>query len=142
MKAFLLTLSLLCISVPVMAFDVYVIANKTIQSYMSNLSYSEIETIFTLKSKYIPGTATPIKVFVMEKDSNQTKKFVRKYLNMSPERYFDLIESRESSGRGDIAAIMDSESQMAVSVVNKSNTIGYVSPNMAFVVEDKVIIIK
>ena len=138
-KKIIIALLLFMVTSSVFAFDVVVIANRKLDL---DLTYNDIESIFTLKNKHVPGTSVPARVVIMDRDSPITKKFARKYLNMSLEKYLALLDEREASGKGTIMAFAESESQMALYILNKPYAIGFISTGALSAIEDRVIIIK
>ena len=120
--------------------DVYVIANTgTVKT--KSLSYSEIEDIFTLRSKrWSDGTS--IKVFLLPRNHQRTWLFTTKYLNMTPNRYYDLLESRESSGKGNVFQTVESEYEIMMKILNTPGSIGYASESIIINTGTNLIIVK
>lgn len=121
------------------AMDVYVIANTT--NTTKYLNYNEIEDIFTLKNKRW-SDGSPIRVFVLPRDNVKTRLFTLKYLNMTPNRYYDLIESRESVGKGNITTIVDSEYEILIKVITTPGSVGYASDMIIVNANTGLVIIK
>lgn len=122
------------------ATDVFVIAN-TISIDGNQLSYSDIEDIFTLRNKKW-SNGVPIRVFLLPRNDPRTREFSKKYLNMSANRYFDLIENRESSGKGNIANIVDTEYSIMLKVLTTPGSIGYASDSVVINFSGNIVIIK
>jgi len=120
--------------------DVFVIAN-TVFLNGNQLSYSEIEDIFTLRNKKWKN-GTLIRVFVLSRSNPRTKEFASKYLNMSANRYFDIIENRESLGKGNIADIIASEHGIMLKVLTTPGSIGYASDSIVVNFNDRILIVK
>lgn len=125
----------------VSATDVYVVANTFHMSGGRNLKYSDIEDIFTLRNKrWSNGTA--IRVFLLPRSNPITKDFALKYLNMTANRYYDLLESRESSGKGNISEVVDTEIGLMLRVLTTPGSIGYASDSVIVNFSEKIIIIR
>lgn len=104
--------------------DVLVVANSSFLKSDTHLSYSDIEDIFTLrKKKWSNGTT--IRVFILPRSNPRTKEFTTKYLSMTPNRYFDILENRESLGKGNIAEIIESDTGIVLKVLTTPGSIGY-----------------
>ena len=120
------------------ADDTFVIVNK---STVERVSYSDVEDVFTLRTKrWVNGV--PVKVFLLPRDNPRTKEFAMKYLGMSANRYYDLVEGRESSGRGNIAQVVDTEVKMVIKIMTTPGSIGYASESIVVNVDGDLIIIK
>ena len=122
-----------------LADDTFVILNR--DGTDRNLTYQDIEDVFTLRSKrWVNGA--PVKVFLLPRDNSRTKEFARKYLGMSANRYYDIVEGRESSGRGNIAKVVETESSMLVKVMTTPGSVGYASESIVINLDGDLIIIK
>src|SRR5574343_72029 len=108
--------------------DVVVVSNKS-SANRTTLSYSDIEDIFTLRNKRWDN-GTTIRVFVLSRTNPRTKEFTTKYLGMIPNRYFDIIENRESLGKGNIAEVLDSDTGLVLKVLTTPGSIGYTSSSV------------
>lgn len=124
----------------VMATDVYVIAN-TFLANGKQLTYSDIEDIFTLRNKKWTN-GSPIRVYLLPRNNPRTKEFTIKFLNMTANRYFDLVESRESSGKGNIADIVNSEYDVMLKVLTTPGSIGYASDVVVINFSGDIVIVK
>ena len=102
---------------------------------------SEIEDIFTLRVKRW-NNGIPVKIFLLPRDHHATKAFTRKYLGMTSSRYYDLIEGRESSGRGNIFTVLESEVSIIIKVMTTPGSIGYASSAIVANVDGDIITIK
>lgn len=122
------------------ATEVYVIANAHVLNG-KQLSYTDIEDIFTLRNRKWSNGAS-IRVFLLPRTNPMTKDFTMKYLNMTANRYYDLIENRESSGKGNIAEIIDTEYGLMLRVLTTPGSIGYASDSVIVNFSEKIIIIR
>jgi ABC-type phosphate transport system substrate-binding protein len=122
------------------ASDVFVIANPFAVPGKS-LSYSMIEDIFTLRNKkWENGTA--IKVYILPRSNPRTKEFTIKYLNMSVNRYFDLLEGRESLGKGNLVDVANTEYEIMLKVLTTPGSIGYASDVVVINFSGNIVIVK
>lgn len=133
-KAIIMTIFVMCITVipveRVLAGDeVLVVANNSYLKSDTHLSYSDIEDIFTLRNKKW-SNGTPIRVFILPRTNPRTKEFTTKYLSMTPNRYFDILENRESLGKGNIAEIIDTDTGIVLRVLTTPGSIGYTSSSI------------
>lgn len=122
------------------AVDIYVIAN--VNNHMTKtLTYTQIEDIFTLRSRKW-GDGHPIKVFLLPREDARTLAFTSKYLNMTPARYFDIIESQESAGKGNISLTVSNEYEIIIKILTTPGSIGYASDSVIFNNGDAILIVK
>ena len=102
--------------------SVVVIANSF--SNTKRLTHTEIDDIFTFRNKkWLNGI--PIKVFLLSKESTKTQEFALRYLNMTPNRYFEIVEGRGVNGKN--YEILDFEYSIMIKVLTTPGGIGYVS---------------
>ena len=105
--------------------DVVVIANSfTLDG--KELSYAEIEDIFTLRNKRWENGA-PIKVYLLPRNDRRTREFTLKYLGMTPNRYYDMIEGKESLGKSNVTNVVETETDVIRKVITTPGSIGYAS---------------
>ena len=102
--------------------SVVIIANSFSNS--KRLTPAEIDDIFTLRSKKW-NNGIPIKLFLLPKDTQRTQEFTLKYLHMTPNRYFDILDSRTAHNRN--FEILDYEYSVMIKVLTTPGGIGYVS---------------
>lgn len=102
--------------------SVVIIANKF--SNTKSLTNTEIEDIFTFRNKKWPN-GIPIKVFLLPKESTKTQEFSLRYLNMAPNRYFEIVDGRGILGKN--YDILDYEYSMMIKVLTTPGGVGYVS---------------
>lgn len=121
------------------AADVYVFANSIASG--SKLSYSDVEDIFTLRNRRWDN-GVPIRVFLLPRDNPLTKWFSVKYLNMTANRYYDIIESRESVGKGNIFVTVNTEIDIMTRVLTTPGSIGYASDAIVLNFDGNVVIVK
>lgn len=102
--------------------SVVVIANSF--SNTKRLTGAEIEDIFMFRNKKWQN-GIPIKVFLLSKDSTKTQEFALRYLNMTPNRYFEIVEGRGVNGKN--YEILDYEYSMMIKVLTTPGGVGYVT---------------
>lgn len=102
--------------------SVVVIANSF--SSTKKLTNAEIEDIFLLRNKKW-SNGIPIKVFLLPKDFHRTQEFTLKYLNMTPNRYFDILYSKSQYNKN--VDFIDYEYSVMIKVLTTPGGIGYVS---------------
>ena len=120
------------------ASDVFVVANSNITR---QLTYAEIEDIFTLRNRKWNNGA-PIRVYLLPKTNPLTRSFASKYLSMTANRYYDLVEGRESSGKGNITNILDTEYDLMLKVLTTPGSIGYASDLVIINFSGNIVIVK
>lgn len=104
------------------ADSVVVIANSF--SNTKKLTNTEIDDIFTFRSKKW-SNGIPIKVFLLPKESTKTQEFTLRYLNMTPKRYFEILDAKGISEKN--FEVVDYEYSMMIKVLTTPGGIGYVS---------------
>lgn len=120
--------------------NVFVFSNK-VGIEDKKLSHSDIEDIFTLRIKRWDN-GQPIRVFLLPRTSIVTREFTTKYLNMTASRYYDLIENRESSGKNNIADIVNTEYDILLRVMSTPGGIGYATEAIVINFNGNIVIVK
>lgn len=127
---------------PSQAIDVSVFSKlpatkKENEEFLKN----NIVNIFTLKTRSW-STGERLQVFILPKDSIYTQVFTKKYLKMTSQSYFDILESNQASGRGQAAVIVESQSDLVFKILNTRGSIGYADESVLVNLGDRVYIIK
>lgn len=117
--------------------NVVVIANSFSGKKLTN---SDVEDIFTLRTKKW-GNGVPVKVYILSRDNPRTQEFILKFLGMTPNRYFDLLDNKEFSGKGSVDTL-ESEYSIMIKVLTTPGGIGYVSESFLTNFSGDVIILK
>ncbi len=87
--------------------------------------------IFTLRTRYWPN-GDPVQVFVLSRDSLYTRIFVKDYLGMSPQVYFDIISSEQASGRNSTPLELETSAELIFKVLSTPGAIGYADENLLY----------
>lgn len=104
------------------AESVVIISNTFTNS--RRLTPDEIDDIFTLRSKKW-NNGIPIRIFLLPKDSQRTQEFTLKYLHMTPNRYFDILDNKSVYSKN--FEVLDYEYSVMIKVLTTPGGIGYVS---------------
>lgn len=110
------------------AAEVRVISRPSAQERIPFIRQNLVK-IFTLRTRYWPS-GEPLQVFVLPKDSLYTQIFVRNYLSMTPQSYFDALSSAQASGRGSIPIELNTSAELVYRVMNTPDSIGYADENL------------
>lgn len=111
------------------------------QPRIHSFEYSDIEDIFLFRVKKWT-TGQPIKVFVLPRDNARTRDFTTKFMNMTPSRYYDIIESKESSGKVSLVQVVDSEYVMIRKISLTPGSVGYISDSLVGNFDNSIVIVK
>lgn len=139
-KKYILALALTLPLELVYALDVEVIANGSLTKENRIFLERNVASVFTLRSRTW-RTGEPLQVYLLPKDSLYTKVFAKKYLQMTPQSYFDMLEFNQASGRGSVPIIVDSESDLVLKVLNTSGSVGYADENILFNLGNRIYIV-
>lgn len=140
MKKYILCVLLLFSPIICSSVDVSVVARPPYRKENEKFLRDNIVGIFTLKNRvWIAGE--PLQVFILPKDSIYTKAFARKYLQMTPQGYFDILEANQASGRGQVPIIVEAPAELVMRVLNTEGSIGYADENILANIGNRVFVI-
>ena len=136
-----LVLLLLVLSCTPASTEVTVISNPIARKDNGVFLEQNIVKVFTLRSRYwVNGER--LQVYILPKESIYTKVFAKKFLHMTAQEYFDIIEANQASGRGPVPVILRSQSDLVLKVLNTKGSVGYADESILVNVGNRLHVIR
>jgi ABC-type phosphate transport system substrate-binding protein len=111
-----------------------------IQNYDTDvISQEEVRLVFTLRlTRFDSGY--PIKVYVLPKENESTKDFAYRFIGMSVDSWFDVLDAQEVTGRLNVHTIVGTDKDMIKQISKTPYSIGYTNDAVIYRGADLIVV--